>query len=394
MRCLRDLSWMQLFLTAKDLRGNGMSGMIRYDEWEGKLQTEQNREEAESMKKARLFLILLTTLCVLLTAAGSGAETYVEANGYRPDQMIYQGSWQSIYSQVLQSHYNLILGYQNRKIEFWRNSTRYNASCLPVGLRDLNGDGIPELYFLETGNNARGDLYIYSANGSTGQCVLFVPGITRLDYDDMLGFEMYLLNSGRLVIKHYKYENEWYLQFTVNGTLPYTMAEYITVEGDYSGEGDDHYYRNGWLISYAEYIAARNALENGAKQWISKYFSSDYMNYGFDYTLQTALNVIGGSGGSATPQPTKANYGQGVYGYTIDKLATRKGPGTQYEGGGTYFVKNEWIKVLSKAWDKRNSIWWVKCEIPYHGEIRVLWTGWKRFDHSTISLDDLPEEVW
>ena len=84
----------------------------------------------------------------------------------------------------------------------------------------------------------------------------------------------------------------------------------------------------------------------------------------------------------------------GVYGLTIDKLATRKGPGTQYEGGGTYSVKNQWIKVLAQAWDSRNGIWWVKCEIPYHGEIRVLWTGWKRFDHDTISLEDLPEEQW
>ena len=81
-------------------------------------------------------------------------------------------------------------------------------------------------------------------------------------------------------------------------------------------------------------------------------------------------------------------------GLTIDKLATRKGPGTQYDGGGTYSVKNQWIKVLAKAWDSRNNIWWVKCDIPYHGEIRVLWTGWKRFDHTTITLDDLMEEVW
>ena len=57
-------------------------------------------------------------------------------------------------------------------------------------------------------------------------------------------------------------------------------------------------------------------------------------------------------------------------------------------------MKGQYIRILSRAWDKRNGIWWVKCEIPYKNKIRVLWTGWKRFDHSTINLEDLPEEVW
>ncbi|MCR5297110.1 MAG: hypothetical protein K6E17_06840 [Clostridiales bacterium] len=79
-----------------------------------------------------------------------------------------------------------------------------------------------------------------------------------------------------------------------------------------------------------------------------------------------------------------------LYGLTIDKLATRKGPGTQYDGGGTYSVKGQYIKVLTRAYDKRNRIWWVKCEIPYRNEIRVLWTGYKRFDASTIPLETIP----
>ncbi len=80
----------------------------------------------------------------------------------------------------------------------------------------------------------------------------------------------------------------------------------------------------------------------------------------------------------------------GIYGLTIDKLATRDGPGTQYNGKGTYFVKGQYIKVLTRAWDSRNGIWWVKCEIPYHNEIRVLWTGYKRFDHGTLPLESIP----
>ena len=81
-----------------------------------------------------------------------------------------------------------------------------------------------------------------------------------------------------------------------------------------------------------------------------------------------------------------------LYGLTIDKLSTRDGPGTTYNETGTYSVANQYIRVLSRAWDDRNGIWWVKCEIPYHGEIRVLWTGYKRFDPSTLPLESIPIE--
>ena len=92
----------------------------------------------------------------------------------------------------------------------------------------------------------------------------------------------------------------------------------------------------------------------------------------------------------AVPATTAPQSSGDLYGLTIDKLATRKGPGTQYEGGGTYSVKGQYIKVLSRAWDKRNGIWWVKCEIPYKKQIRVLWTGYKRFDPSTLPLESIP----
>ncbi len=98
------------------------------------------------------------------------------------------------------------------------------------------------------------------------------------------------------------------------------------------------------------------------------------------------LNLAAGTMGK------RAEAEQAIYGYTISKLPTRKGPGTQYEDGGTYSVKGQWIRVLSRAWDSRNKIWWVKCEIPYKKAIRVLWTGYKRFDPNTLVLEDIPIE--
>ncbi len=95
---------------------------------------------------------------------------------------------------------------------------------------------------------------------------------------------------------------------------------------------------------------------------------------------------------SAQPDFENAKAEDGLGGLATKKLATRSGPGTEYSETGTYNVAGQYIKVLSRAWDKRNEIWWVKCEIPYKGEIRVLWTGYKRFDSSTLPLESIPIE--
>ena len=87
----------------------------------------------------------------------------------------------------------------------------------------------------------------------------------------------------------------------------------------------------------------------------------------------------------ATAAPKKE-----LRGLAIDKLSTRSGPSTDYEDMGTYSVKGQWIRVYCRAWDDRNDIWWVKVGIPYHGETRVLWTGYKRFDKTTLPLEDIP----
>ena len=89
---------------------------------------------------------------------------------------------------------------------------------------------------------------------------------------------------------------------------------------------------------------------------------------------------------AATPQPEKT----GLWGLTIDKLSTRSGPSTTYEDMGTYSVKDKWVRVYCRAWDKRNGIWWVKVAIPYKGETRILWTGYKRFDKTSLPLESIP----
>ena len=78
-----------------------------------------------------------------------------------------------------------------------------------------------------------------------------------------------------------------------------------------------------------------------------------------------------------------------LYALAIDKLATRDGPGTEYDELGTYRVKGEWIQILARCYDV-NNVCWVQCVIPYRNKDVIAWTGWKRFDHSSLDINMVP----
>ena len=346
------------------------------------------------MKRILAVLLAAVMLCGI-TSLANEPDGYVATGGWIIDQQTYSGTWQQAYLQILNNHSAAIHAYQSRTIEYYLSDAVIQVPCKPVSLADITGDGIPELVFMEKANEERGDLYIYSTNGAAVRCVLYVPGITRIGYDDAgMNFDVYLssANGGTLVLEYDEFEWPWTLQLTRNAFGQYTLLNYLRAEYDNSNEDNDRFWQNGGLISYNDYENMLQTLRSGRTMTLSTYTMDDVSRYGFSLDWEGTASILSGSTVTAAPQGgPKAD---GVMGLTIDKLATRKGPGTQYDGGGTYSVKNQWIKVLAKAWDSRNNIWWVKCEIPYHGEIRVLWTGWKRFDHTTITLDDLMEEVW
>ena len=351
--------------------------------------------EVTKMKRILAVLLAAVMLCGTMALA-TEPDGYVATGGWIPDQQTYSGTWQQAYVQILNNHSSKIHAYQNRPIEYYLNDYTVKVPCKPVSLTDITADGIPELIFMEVATEERGDLYIYSADGGGTKCILYVPGITRIGYDDAgMNFDIYLSSAGggTLVLEYDEYEWPWVLQLTRNAFGQYTLLNYLWAEYDNSNEDNDRYYRNGAQVSEKDFTGLLQTLRNGRTTTLSNYTTEDISRYGFTLEWEDTVTILNGDS-TPTAVPTDSQKSGDVYGLTIDKLATRKGPGTQYDGGGTYNVKNEWIKVLAKAWDKRNGIWWVKCEIPYHGKIRVLWTGWKRFDHSTISLDDLPEEKW
>ena len=344
------------------------------------------------------FITVLLTVLLVFCAAAQAAETdsYIATAGAILDQSVYPGSMQQSYMQILNGHYSRIRAYQDRTLEYYNGSSQVYVPCRPVALTDLTGDGIPELIFIEVANAERGDLYIYSSDGTRARCAEYVPGITRLGYDDVgLGFSIYETSDagGTLVIRYFEFEKPWTLQLKRTALDQYYLVSYLTYEFDPSGESyDDRFYRNGALITAGEYDSAIAYMENGRTLTVSDYIAPDQSHYGLDMTWEDAAGKLNGSG-VVTPEPTAApNPGGAIYGLTINKLATRTGPGTQYAEGGTYNVKGQYIQVLARAYDTRNGIWWVKCVIPYKGENRVLWTGYKRFDHSQLPLESIPIE--
>ncbi len=93
-----------------------------------------------------------------------------------------------------------------------------------------------------------------------------------------------------------------------------------------------------------------------------------------------------------TQSQTSGNYTQYVYvtGTLSMKLATRTGPGTQYDEPGSFLSAGKQVTVLSKAYDQRNEIWWVQVEFTASGATYRAYTGVKRF--TGLNLNQIPEE--
>ena len=70
------------------------------------------------------------------------------------------------------------------------------------------------------------------------------------------------------------------------------------------------------------------------------------------------------------------------------KLATRTGPGTNYDEPGTFLSSGNYVTVLSKAYDKTNEIWWVQFSDA--GSLYWAYTGVKRLNG--LNLANVPEE--
>ena len=100
------------------------------------------------------------------------------------------------------------------------------------------------------------------------------------------------------------------------------------------------------------------------------------------------------TGSSSYPGITTSTDNYTTYAYitgTLNaKLATRTGPGTQYDEPGTFLSAGSQVTVLSKAYDTRNEIWWIQVEFSVSGSRYRAYTGLKRFTNLNVSY--VPEE--
>ena len=158
------------------------------------------------------------------------------------------------------------------------------------------------------------------------------------------------------------------VDFLYSGAYDYTDAQQVTLPDDKL--------RSDWtridLGSHQNVVSVRFLIRD-------IYAGSKYKN-------DVCISEVRFSGSASTSSSGT------LYGTAISNLATRAGPGTEYADGGTYSMKGKSVRVLSRAWDERNEIWWVQCEIPYQGTTRVLWTGYKRFDSQSLPLESIPVE--
>lgn len=83
-----------------------------------------------------------------------------------------------------------------------------------------------------------------------------------------------------------------------------------------------------------------------------------------------------------------------VTGLATDDLIGSSGPGGPriYDGGGTYKVKGERLRLVSIAYDESGRAW-VQCEVPFGQKLRRIYTELERFDTESFAVDGLPVET-
>ena len=161
------------------------------------------------------------------------------------------------------------------------------------------------------------------------------------------------------------------------------------VEGVIWPDGENHGIFSGTVTSHQLSISGDVWFYDGG---LSIHMNSNVLEtqvIGVNYAPKNSIYTFNFRDSGSSGQ--YGSYSQEHYALAIQKLATRSGPGTQYSEPGTFNVKGQMIRILSKAYDS-GGVLWVKCVIPYKGSTVIAWTGWKRFDHSTLDINTVPYE--
>lgn len=122
-------------------------------------------------------------------------------------------------------------------------------------------------------------------------------------------------------------------------------------------------------------------------------------DWGYDVTPTPLVELI-----TPTPAPTKTATpavtsepvvypsDTGVVATLSQRAATRSGPGNRYDEPGTFFSAGHEVKVISKAWDSENDLWWFQIEFRYNGEWYRAYTPETRVDIDPALVATEPTE--
>ena len=225
----------------------------------------------------------MATAAILLLCRAAAADPDLSLQ----DTAVRTGAPADAYAAILAEHAGGIRAYRDYAAE-----VADIADCRPVGLPDLNGDGIPELVFLDLADDSEygfktGRLWIYTADENGVHCALTL----RPEIDDLLYSGYYLGEGGRLTLRFSDTERGWIMRLRPDADGRWAAETILTEQEDFSGEGPDEYFLNGRKISKAEYrkLAERLRAEQGTA------FGSldpDNGGNGFTYTPEEALEAL------------------------------------------------------------------------------------------------------
>lgn len=115
-----------------------------------------------------------------------------------------------------------------------------------------------------------------------------------------------------------------------------------------------------------------------------------YNEYGFEFCpVDGTAKPLNLNNNTSSNQSAYTQYAY-ITKVANQRIASRTGPGTQYDEPGSFNQSGESYPILSKAYDSRNEIWWVQIELTNRGNTYWLYTGVKRFND--LDLDQIPEE--
>jgi len=336
--------------------------------------------------KMRMSLLSLSLLLVtlLLVVPGAGADPDLSLQ----DTAVQPGAWAEAYAGILEEKSGSIQAYQ----EYVQNIASVPV-CHPVGFQDLNGDGTPEMLFLDLEENTEygfkvGRLWIYTADGDGAFCALSL----QPEIDDLLYSQLYLAGDGALTFWLADTERGWRYRLRQDVEGHYTAETILMAQEDFSGEGPDEYFMNGKKITQKQYQKELKQLQTDQGQRIES-LMIDEGGSGFTHTLQEAREAL--SSGSLQQTSGKQEDGPEAQ---LPKLVFRKGRFTAGEKFAVYSAPSakSWRGAKGKAAITSGSEIFVAGEedgwmlILYELDSGVIRAGY--IDTGKISGDYAPAE--